>query len=126
MFVVTIFPLDLCHSILFLSDNLNVAGIRPTPGSSGRGHQWTAPKPTVKTGGANFQMGAATGATLPAVGITQPVAPVYGQPVMYGQPMIYGQPRPVVQLQTDLFAQQRAAAANDPFGGPVPGNKPLF
>ena len=116
----------------FFSDNLNVSGIRPAPGSTGRGHQWAPPKPTVKTGGANFQMGSTLGPTLPPAGMpTQPsVRPPYAQPGMYaGQPMTYGQ-QPMMQqpaMQANLFPQRGVATANDPFGGPVPGSQqPLF
>jgi hypothetical protein len=96
----------------------------------GRGHQWTPPKPTVKTGGAHFQMGSSLGPTLPPVGMqTQPIVhPPYVQPGIYPQPMAYGQ-QPMMQqpaMQANLFPQQRVPVVNDPFGGPVPGNQPLF
>lgn len=99
---------------------------------SGRVHQWTAPRPTVKTGGANFQMSSTLGPTLPPTGVpTQSaVRPPYGQQGMYvPQPLMYGQP-PMMQqpvMQANLFPQQQSKSfVNDPFGAPVPNNQPLL
>ena len=112
-------------------DDLQVSGGRPAAAaaSAGKGHQWTPPKPQVKTGGANFQMGAAVGPTLPPAGVAQQPAlrPGYTQPQMFGmQPAAFGQ-QPVMQPSTNsnMFTQQRVPV-NDPFGAPVPGNQALF
>ena len=108
-----------------------MSGIRPAPGTSARGHQWEPPKPTVKTGGANFQMGSTLGSTMPPTGMpTQPgVRPAYAQPGVYGgQPMVYGQ-QPMMQqptMQGNMFPQQTVSPVNDPFGAPVPGSQALF
>ena len=56
-----------------LSDNFDLASTALGSGCSG--HQWTAQKPKVKTGGANFQMGTAAGTTLPPGNPVSPTLP---------------------------------------------------
>ncbi|CAB4025201.1 Hypothetical predicted protein, partial [Paramuricea clavata] len=115
-------------------------------GSGSSGHQWTAPKPKVKTGGANFQIGTIAGSTLPPVSPTLPynappqptmpptglgmgqprpvLTPGYTQPQMLGpRPMAYGQ-QPMMRPQTTMYAAPRANV--NPFGNPVPRNQALF
>jgi hypothetical protein len=132
--------------LVLFSDNFDLMSASLGTGSTG--HQWTAPKPKVKTGGANFQIGTTAGTTLPpgnpisptlpynappsslpptgqAMGQPLPMLrPGYTQPQVFGQrPMAYGQ-QPMMRPPTTMFAPPRANT--NPFGNPGPGNQALF
>ena len=126
------------------SDNFDLSS--GLVGSASTGYQWTAPKPKVKTGGENFQMGSTSSSTLPPgnpisptlpynapqsamspTGPSQPrpvLAPGYTQAQMLGsRSMAYGQ-QPIMQPQNTMYAAPRANT--NPFGNPAPRNQALF